>query len=321
MSWSTTLKNRETIRAHIDAKEKIAVMFSDIRGFTSYTARRGDQAAYNLSKTHDSLLREQIDRENGIVVKTMGDGIMAAFADLSSAVHAAVAIHRAVREPGAEHPKELVDIGIGLASGTPIMTDADLIGHSVNLSQRVCSVAKGGQILVTEEFAHDVTLPDDCHLLRLGKRKLKGLDNIALYEVEWIGELARLSDQDDMFNLILTERGTLAIELAKNIQANIDNAVVQLGSKVMNEDFSSLLQRGIAKFTQAIVTKALAASGIEREQPIDEVDISVDDDEVTVHIGSKPIRLNGVDPSRARAFRDKVIEARSRLREQRANQT
>ncbi len=313
MSWSTTLKNRERIRAHVDAGEEIAVMFSDIRGFTSYTAERGDRAAYKLSRIHDALLREQIEQKNGIVVKTMGDGIMAAFAELPSAVEAAVAIHRAARKRNSEYPKELIDIGIGLASGAPIMTDADLIGHSVNLSQRVCSIAKGGQILVTEEFTHETTLPDGCHFISLGKRGLKGLDDVHLYEVEWMGELARLSDQDDMFNLILTQRGTLAVELAKNIQANIDNAVVQLGAIADNKDFSSRLQRGIAKFTQAIVNKSLAAAGIEREQPIDDVDLSVDGDEVTVYIGKKPIRLHGVDTAKAEAFRDKMIEMRHKL--------
>ncbi len=314
MSWSTTLKNRERIRAHIEAGEEIAVMFSDIRGFTSYTAKRGDRAAYKLSQTHDVLLREQIEKENGIVVKSMGDGIMAAFAGLSPALHAAVAIHRSIRKQNEEQPKELIDIGIGLANGAPIMTDSDLIGHSVNLSQRVCSMAKGGQILVTERFARETTLPDGCHFMSLGKRGLKGLDDVHLYEVQWMGELARLSDRDDMFTLVLTQQGTLAVELAKNIQAHIDKAVLQLGAIADNEDFSSRLQRGIAKFTQAIINKSLAVSGIEREQSLDDVDLSVDGGEVTVHIGKKPIRLHGVDPTQAKLFSDKMIEIRRKLR-------
>jgi class 3 adenylate cyclase len=314
VSWSTTLKNQEQIRAHLKAGEEIAVMFSDIRGFTSYTARRGDKAAYELSRIHDVLLRQHIEGKDGIVVKTMGDGIMAAFAELSSAVYAAVEIHRAVRKRNAEYPSQSIDIGIGLASGMPIMKDIDLIGNSVNLSQRLCTMAKGGQILVTERFAHETTPPDGCHFMSLGRRGLKGLADVNIYEVQWMGELARLSDRDDMFTLILTERGTLAIELAKNIQAHIDNAVVQLGAIGGNEDFSSRLQRGIAKFTQAVINKSLAATGIDRERPIDEVNLSIDDDEVTVHIGKKPIRLHGVDPARAKLFRDKMIEMRQRLR-------
>ena len=313
MSWSTTLKIRQQIRARVEADEQIAVMFSDIRGFTSYTAREGDRAAYELSQTHEALLREQIEEQAGIIVKTMGDGIMAAFAELPSAVHAAVGIHRAVRKRNTEHPREPIDIGIGLASGTPIMTEADFIGHSVNLSQRVSSMAKGGQILVTKPFVREVTPPHGCHYMSLGKRELKGLDHVHLYEVAWMGEVARLSDRDDMFTLILTERGTLAIELAKNIQAHIDDAVVQLGKTSGNDAFSSLLQRGIARFTHAVINKSLAASGIDREQPIDSVDLSIDGNEVIVRIGKKPIRLHGVDASQATLFRKKLVEMRDKL--------
>jgi class 3 adenylate cyclase len=289
-------------------------MFSDIRGFTSYTAKKGDQAAYKLSRVHDALLREQVEEKNGIVVKTLGDGIMAAFAELTPAVHAAVAIHRAIRKRNQEQRKELIDIGIGLANGAPIMTDADLIGHSVNLSQRICSMAKGGQILVTEKFAHETNPPHGCHFVSLGRRGLKGLDDVSLYELQWMEELARLSDRDDMFTLILTQRGTLAVKLAKNIQAHVDNAVVQLGTIADNEDFSSRLQKAVAKFTQAIISKSLPAAGIEREQPLDDVDLLVNGDEVVLTIGKKPIRLHGVDSTKAEQFRDKMMEMRNKLR-------
>ncbi len=314
MSWSTTLKNRQQIRAYVEAGEEIALMFSDIRGFTSYTARKGDRAAFELSRLHESLLREQIEAQDGIIVKTMGDGIMAAFASLSTALHAAVGIQRTVRQRNSEQPVEPIDIGIGLASGTPIMTDADFIGHSVNLSQRVSSIAKGGQILVTDRFAREVTPPDRCHYISLGNRELKGLDHEHLYEVAWIAEVARLSDRDDTFTLILTERGTLVVELAKNIQSHVDEAVSQLGKSTGDGTFSSLLQRGIERFTRAIVNKSLAAAGVAREQLLDKVDIEIDGDEVTASIGGHPIRLQGVDAAQAALFRDKMRQVRESTR-------
>jgi class 3 adenylate cyclase len=315
VSWSTTLKNRQQIRAYVEAGQEIALMFSDIRGFTSYTARKGDRAAFELSQLHESLLREQIEEQGGIIVKTMGDGIMAAFASLSPALYTSVGIQQTVRQRNGERPVEPIDIGIGLASGTPIMTDADFIGHSVNLSQRVSSMAKGGQILVTERFAHEVTPPDRCHYISLGKRELKGLDNVQLYEVAWMSEVARLSDRDDTFTLILTEKGTLVVELAKNIQAHLDDAVAQLGKAGGDGAFSSFLQRGIEKFTRAIVDKSLAVAGIAREQLLDKVDIEIDGKDVSVSIGGhRHIRLQGVDVDQAALFRDKMLQVRESVR-------
>ncbi|HHR86002.1 MAG TPA: adenylate/guanylate cyclase domain-containing protein [Candidatus Acetothermia bacterium] len=313
MSWSTTLKNRQQIRARIDAGEQIAVMFSDIREFTSYTAREGDRAAYELSHIHETILREQIEERDGIVVKTMGDGIMAAFAELSPAVHSAIEIQRAIRQRNAEHPRELIDIGIGLASGTPIMTEADLIGHSVNLSQRVSSLAKGGQILTTKEFAQE-TLPEkECHYIALGKRELKGLGALHLYEVTWMSEVARLTDRDDNLTLILTDRGTIVAELSKEMHAQIDNAISHLEHGSTDGRLSSLLQRGIARFTRTMIDKSLNAAGIAREQSVDAIDLSIDRDQVVMHAGRKPIRLNGVDIAEAAAFREKMIEMKKKL--------
>ncbi len=277
-------------------------MFSDIRGFTSYTARKGDRAAYELSRTHEVLLREEIEEQDGIVVKTMGDGIMAAFAELSSAVHAAVGIQKAIRKRNKELPAESIDVGIGLASGTPIMTEADLIGNSVNLSQRVSSLAKGGQILATEAFTHDVLPSGGYRCIPLGELELKGLGTTSLYEIAWMAEVARLTDRNDRFTLVLTENGTVVAEMAKEIRG--DSPISP-----------SLLQRGIALFSsRGMIDKSLNAAGIDREQPIDSVDLSIEGNEVTVSVGKRRTCLHDVDAAQAELFREKLVEMRSKLR-------
>jgi len=94
MSWSRTLKIRQQLRAQIEAGEEIALLFSDLRGFSTYTATRGDEAAFRLARLHEDVLRQRID-QYGIVVKSFGDGVMAAFERPADAFLAA----RALREP------------------------------------------------------------------------------------------------------------------------------------------------------------------------------------------------------------------------------
>lgn len=282
-------------------------MFSDIRGFTSYTARAGDRAAYELSQTHETLLREQIEMENGIVVKTMGDGIMAAFAELAPALHAAVGIQRAIRKRNAQHPAEPIDVGIGLASGTPVMTEADLIGNSVNLSQRVSSLAKGGQILATEQFALDILSSQGYRYIPLGEVELKGLGAARLYEIEWMAEVARLTDRNDRFTLVLTERGTLVAELERGMRTRGSNADRGRPSK------PSALRRGIARFSQAMLDKSINAVGIAREQSIDRVDLSIDGKRLILRVGKKEISLHDVDITQATSFRKKLVQMKHKL--------
>ena len=312
MSWSTKLKNRQQIQARIDSGSDIAVLFSDIRGFTSYTAREGDDAAYKLSQVHTSLLDERIGELSGIIVKTMGDGIMTAFTDPQVAIEAAVGIQRATRARNSRHPTDPIDVGIGIATGTPVMTDADLIGHSVNLSQRISSLAKGGQILVSERIRETTDLSDTLHYLSLGKCELRGLEKEHVYEVAWMSESSRVSDAENKVTLVLTSRGTIVVELAKELQEVIDRTIENLEQGENPNTFSSLIQRSIARFTRKMIDSSLGAFGIAREQPLAKVDVSLDRDTLSVKIGRKTLPLRGVNPSEAAAFMNKLKAAKER---------
>ena len=239
-------------------------------------------------------------------MKTMGDGIMAAFPEISKGIHAAVTVQRAIRSRNKETPKEPIDVGIGLASGTPIVTEADLIGYSVNLAQRVSSLAKGGQILVPEKIKRETPPLEGLHYIPLGKRELKGLGEEFLYEVTWMSEVARLSDGEDHLTLVLTERGTIVVELAKEIQEHLEDVLAGLeNAEKIEGAFSAMLQRGITRFTQTAIDKTLNAAGIMREQDLDLVNISFHGRNVLVKSGKKTLQLKNVDPDAADYFRVK----------------
>jgi len=313
MSWSTTLENRQQISAQVGAGEEIAVMFSDIRGFTSYTARRGDRAAYRLSQLHENLLKEKIEERHGIIVKTMGDGIMAAFTRPSEGIEAAVKIQQEIRSHNKRSPKEPIDVGISLASGTPIMTEIDLIGHSVNLSQRISSLAKGGQILVTKKVKDSTILAEGLHYLSLGERELKGLGTKRIYEVAWMAECCRLSDRENHLTLVLTERGTIVVELAKELQDKIKGVLEESRTPKEEGTFAALLQRAIAGFTQKVIDKSLNTFGVAREQALDQINLSLHGSDLIAKLGKKNLSLKGVDCNAATVFLEKVDEVKQRL--------
>jgi class 3 adenylate cyclase len=304
MSWSTTLKNRQQIRAQVEANEEIALMFSDIRGFASYTAKRGDRAAYRLSQLHESLLKGKIEDGNGVLVKTMGDGIIAAFPRPLDGIEAAVKIQEDIRLRNQDASEEGIDVGIGLASGTPIMTESDMIGHAVNLAQRISSLAKGGQILVTVGIQESTPLPPPLHYIALGERDMKGVGAEHLYEIGWMGEVSRLSDGGDGVTLVLTDRGTVVVELAKEVQTQIAQALQGLTTTSHDREPtpSSLLQRMVAGLADRAVNRALGAFGVGREHGLDQVSLVVRGDDVTLRLGRKDVPLPGANLEAARAF-------------------
>jgi len=289
MSWSTTLKNRQLIRSQLAAGEEIAVMFSDIRGFTEYTAAAGDRAAWRLARFHETLLRNEIEGHNGVLVKTLGDGVMAAFGELRDGVAAAVAIQRAIRAKNDELETRPIEVGIGLASGIPVMTETDLFGNSVNLAQRLSAMAKGGQIIVTKKIKEAVPLKEGLRYIPLGRREIKGLGEEELYEVAWMAELFRISDAHDRITIVLTARGTVVVEMAKGARQ-------VTGKKHL-------------PFFRFRRTRKADPPQASREYPAAEVVASLHRRTLTLRLGKRSIRLRGVDPAAAREF----IESLHRL--------
>jgi class 3 adenylate cyclase len=314
VSWSRTLKIRQLLRAQLEVGEEIALLFSDIRGFSAYAAEMGDRAAFRLSQVHEVILKDRIS-EYGILVKSLGDGVMAAFESPELAIQSAVSIQQAFRERNAESVDDPIDVGIGVAAGTPVMTDIDFIGHSVNMAQRLSALAKGGQILVLSSLAEHISLLDDLYFIPMGERMLKGLGSESVAEVAWIHELSRISDASDQITLLLTDSGTIVVELAKDTKQVLRDAMEQLQRARASEDgvFSAFLQRSIARFTQRLISVPFRALRIKREQDVGSLEFSLRGTTLNIETPEGTFALKGVDPRQARTFIEQVSTASASL--------
>src|SRR5262249_50506964 len=67
-----------------------AVLFSDLTGSTALYTRVGDAAAFRLVDDHFDLIRAVVAAHDGVLVKTMGDAVMATFVDANQCARAAV---------------------------------------------------------------------------------------------------------------------------------------------------------------------------------------------------------------------------------------
>ena len=71
------------------------ILVTDLVASTELRARLGDEQAERLRRLHDRLLRTGIETHGGVVVKGLGDGILASFTGAAEAVTCAVAIQQA----------------------------------------------------------------------------------------------------------------------------------------------------------------------------------------------------------------------------------
>lgn len=149
------------------------VGFSDIVGFTEFTAEQGDEQAIAVLDTNESITSKNLGPRDRIV-KELGDGLLLWFEDACAAVERAVAMQDELAKAAADTGVPLW-VRIGLHWGCPTERGDDLIGHDVNLASRVSDQAAPGEILITEALAKRVGKVDGLVISPLGPIDMKGI--------------------------------------------------------------------------------------------------------------------------------------------------
>jgi adenylate cyclase len=136
---------------------RVTILFSDLTGSTALYSKIGDAAAFRVVDDHFDVIREIVVRHHGVVVKTMGDAVMAAFHDPRECVRASIDCLRGFdrfREKN-EHGS-LIGLKLGAVSGPCYVVNAnaalDYFGQTVNVASRVQHLAGAGEVVVPQEL-------------------------------------------------------------------------------------------------------------------------------------------------------------------------
>jgi class 3 adenylate cyclase len=144
------------------------VLFTDIVGSTELAGELGDAHWRELLLRHDALLRVEVERRRGRVVKSLGDGALALFDGPSRAIDCAVALQAGARELG-------LAVRAGLHTGEcELMPDADIGGIAVHIAARIAALAGAGEVLVSGTV-RDLTFGSPFTLVYRGEEQLKGV--------------------------------------------------------------------------------------------------------------------------------------------------
>lgn len=123
----------------------VSLVFTDVVDSTVRAGQTGDEVWAGIITRHLADTERIAAQNDGVVVKTTGDGAMLAFSSARKAVNAAAELRRAANE--AELPLKL---RIGVHVGEAVKTDIDYFGQAVNEAARVMAAAQPEQILVTD---------------------------------------------------------------------------------------------------------------------------------------------------------------------------
>jgi adenylate cyclase len=158
-------------------KRPVAVLFSDIRGFTKLSeSMKPDEMASLLTEYFTEMV-ECVFRHGGTLDKFMGDAVMAQWGaplgmpdDADRAMAAAMDMMAAMETLNRRWKAEgrpRLELGIGLNYGEAFAgnigserrLEFTVIGDTVNTASRLCSAAESGEILITEEMRRALTSP------------------------------------------------------------------------------------------------------------------------------------------------------------------
>jgi serine/threonine protein kinase/DNA-binding SARP family transcriptional activator/WD40 repeat protein len=164
--------------------ERRAFLFTDIEGSTRLWDMHPDAMGRALSR-HDEILGAAISSAGGATFKHTGDGLLAAFPSVRSAVTAAEDAQRSLQ---GEDWGVLDDVKVrmGIDVGDVDVRGNDFFGPPLNRCARIMSAGYGGQVLLSlsaqEDLTHDPI--EGVQVRYLGEHRLRGLG-----DVERIGQL------------------------------------------------------------------------------------------------------------------------------------
>lgn len=158
-------------------------MFADVSGSSALYKRLGNRDAKAIVDDAVSAMAAATIVHDGIVVKTLGDEIMARFDDANVACKVAMAIQQRTS-------REYADIGlairIGIAFGETVVTPNDVFGDTVNDAAFVAHIARANQIVLTQGVVDTLTAEmfDQCQLFDRVNIKGDGHKTV-IYRLAW----------------------------------------------------------------------------------------------------------------------------------------
>jgi GGDEF domain-containing protein len=172
---------------HEKSVKKIAVLFTDIVGSSQYFKSYGDTAGRKMLRQHQDLASPAVIEHGGLVVKLLGDSIMAYFSNPQEALKSAVKIQQKFRGYNqGKDPRNQIHIRIGVHYGDGIVEDNDIFGDVVNMAAKILSLAGGDQIFISDELyqkAQDLSALQAEPVKVSNKKNI--LEGLTIYKLIW----------------------------------------------------------------------------------------------------------------------------------------
>lgn len=165
---------------------EVAILFADVVGSTQLYDKFGDTKASETVAACLSVMKDSTHEFNGTVIKTIGDEVMATFADVDDAMSAAIMMQTQITADNKEEGRIPVSIRIGCHFGPVVQEQNDIFGAAVHTANRMTSQAKARQVVISGETVKKMSDKFKEQTRQIDVASVRGrIDEVALYELLW----------------------------------------------------------------------------------------------------------------------------------------
>ncbi len=144
------------------------IMFTDIVSSTEQAARLGDARWRTMLDSYDGVVRKQLERFGGRMIKFTGDGSLVTFDSPARAIRCAAAVRDELGELG-------IEVRCGVHTGEVELRGDDVGGIAVHIAARVMDLATSGEVLVSAAVPA-LTTGSDVTFEERGSHQLRGVE-------------------------------------------------------------------------------------------------------------------------------------------------
>jgi class 3 adenylate cyclase len=148
----------------------LTILFTDIVGSTTLAGQLGDDKWCALLAQHDQVVANEVGKHDGRLVKSLGDGALAAFERPAMAIRCATRLLACMSELGLQ-----LRAGIHIGECELISPGEDLAGIAVHVGARLAALAGPDQVLVSSTV-RDLVAGSGVELVYEGTHVLKNVD-------------------------------------------------------------------------------------------------------------------------------------------------
>lgn len=167
--------------------DKQTVVFTDLHGSTAVFESLGNSRATEVVTGFNRAIAQLVEKHNGQVIKTLGDGILAIFDSAQNAVDACVVIQRQHHLGLEDLPRaHRMPVRIGISTGSVEWVQGDCYGDAVNVASRLCDLCGPGQIWANETSISRSTENNGASFRPLGPISVRGrTEPCYVFQIEW----------------------------------------------------------------------------------------------------------------------------------------